>query len=113
MALPTPYTVEQLPWTNSGTDPHGNPVEGYGDPVPVKVHGWSVPQSSETDSAVADRVIVDVKLYCPPGTEVSHRDRFRLPTGGTYDVVGELEDYTHGPFEFRAGVVVNLRRTDG
>jgi hypothetical protein len=112
VSLPTPWTVQQLRYVSSGTDAHGNPVEGFAAAQDVKVYGWWVPQSDEPGVSGQDRVTVDVKLAGPPSLEVGHRDRFVLPSG-TFDVVGDVEDYTHGPFGWQPGVVVNLRRVEG
>jgi hypothetical protein len=42
---------------------------------------------------------------------VTSRDRV-VVAGKTYDVEGEVEDYTHGIGLFAPGVVVNLTRSD-
>lgn len=111
--FPTPYSVSRVPWSSSGTDVHGNPVDVYGTPVAIDVYGWSTPSSSGANrEPVDDRVIVDMQLFVPPDTVVDHRDRFVLPTG-TFEVEGEIADYNHGPFGFRPGSVINLRRVEG
>lgn len=113
MTFPTPYTVQRIPWQSGGVDDHGNPIEGYGPPQDVGVYGWWSPQSDEHRPA---GVTVDVKVAAPPSFEISHRDRIVIPVGpnqGTFDVVGEVEDYTHGPFGWQPGIAVNLQRVEG
>lgn len=110
------WTLQRFPWTTSGEDAHGNPINGYGEPVDLRVFGWAVPASEEPSPSTQDRVIVDVKVYVPPSETVGRRDRVVIdvgPNAGTFEVIGEVEDYTHGPFGWEPGVVVNLQRVEG
>ncbi len=112
--FPTVHTVGHKVWSVSGTDSHGNTVGAHADPVDVKVYGWSAP--SGVTELGDDRVIIDLKVYGPQTFLPSFRDQIVIPTGanaGTFDVVGEVEDYNHGPFGWAPGVVVNLKRVDG
>lgn len=117
MTFPTPYVVGLHVWAGAGEDTHGNPVESYTPPLnqpgtPYAVIGWSVPSSTEPAVAGHDRVVVDVELLTPPGFPAKPRDVIDLPSG-QFEVVGEVRDYTTGPFGFAPGGVANLRRVDG
>lgn len=115
MTYPTPWTVQVEAWQSGATDTHGNPVDDWAAPVDVDVYGWSVPMSEEP-RPLEQRVVVDVKLYAPHGTQVGSKDRVTIPAGphaGVYTVEGGVEDYNHGPFGFQPGVVVNLQRVEG
>lgn len=111
--LPTPYTVQHLPLVADGVDAHGNEVDTWGDPVDVRVHGWG-PPSADTEPFEAGRhaVIRDLDLYAPAGTTAGPRDRW-VVDGVVYDQVGHVEDYTRGPWQWAAGVRVNLKRAEG
>lgn len=110
---PTPYVVQHERYrADGGLDAHGNRVPAWDDPVDVVVYGWAAPTSSEPKLAGQDRVAVALELFAPPSTAARPADRFRVD-GELYDVVGEVEDYTHGPFGWRPGVVINLARWEG
>jgi hypothetical protein len=58
--------------------------------------------------AGVESVVVTLELFAP-ARPVGDRDRF-VVNGATYEVVGDPEDYDHGPFGFAPGMVVNLTR---
>lgn len=78
-----------------------------------KVYGWSTPSTTEPKLAGHDRVVVDVELLVPPGFGVGPHDLVDLPDVGQFEVIGEPEDFTKGPFGFQPGAVINLRKVDG
>lgn len=113
VSLPTPYTVQRLPFDPGATDAHGNPVDGWGSPVDVPVHGWAPPSADTVPSDPnRDAVIRDLDLYAPAGTTGGPRDRW-VVDGVEYDQVGHVEDYTKGPWQWAAGVRINLKRAEG
>lgn len=115
--FPTPYTVEVLQYLESARDAHGNPVESWADPGLVQsVYGWAPPQDSkevkEPDTPGRSAVYSELDLYVPPGFVCGPHDRVRL-NGRVYDVIGELSDYTFGPFGFKPGGRISLKRVVG
>ncbi|ASN67441.1 hypothetical protein 7S11_3 [uncultured Caudovirales phage] len=110
--LPALFTVSVKAFKADSEDELGNPIESWAPPVPLKVYGWSAPRSTEPKLAGHDRVVVDVELLAPEGFLVRPRDRVLLE-GGEFEVIGYPEDYNHGPFGFRPGLVVNLQRVEG
>lgn len=118
MSFPLRHTVGVHLMTTSGVDAHRNPVKTYTPPLdqpgtPVKVYGWSVPSTSEPLIPGHDRVIADIQLLIPPGFPAGPSSVIDLPSAGQYQVIGEQQDYTTGPFGFRPGSVLNLRRITG
>lgn len=111
--FPTPYTVQTSEFTKSGTDSHGNPVETWADPIEQRVYGWAAPNSVQPKYLGQERTLVDVELYTPAGFTAGPRDRITLPDGKTFEAIGYPEDYTHGPFNWSPGLVVNLLRVEG
>ena len=75
----------------------------------ILVHGWSVPQSSEPKLAGHSQRVVSVELLAPVGA-FSANDAVKLPDrGDVLEVLGEPENYEHGPFGWSPGIeVVNL-----
>lgn len=111
--LPTPYTIQHIPHTGSGTDAHGNPVDTYGTPVDVAVHGWAPPTADqEPFEAGRSAVVRDLDVYLPDGSMFRPKDRASV-AGVLYEVVGHPEDYTTGPFRWAAGWRLNLKRVEG
>lgn len=113
MSFPTPYTVQREPYLPGAEDAHGNPVDAWGPPDDVDVHGWGPPSADgEPAASGRDPVIRDVDLYAPAGTASGPRDRWTLD-GVAYLAVGHPEDYTRGPWQWAAGVRINLKRSEG
>lgn len=109
----------RLPWTaghrvyseTGGQDAHGNDVPAWASPVNVPALWWS-PTSDEPTVVGHDRVVVDVVMVVDSGLTVSPHDQMVLG-GQTYEVIGEPEDYDHGPYSMPGRKPVNLKRTDG
>jgi hypothetical protein len=119
MAFPTPHTVGWHAWSEGPEDPHGNPTNVWTPPLdqpgtPTKVMGW---QTSRTIEPNETRVQSDIDLLVPPGVTVgSPRDVVDIPldkSKGQYEVVGDMEDWTTGPFGYKPGAVVKLKRVTG
>ncbi|QLY27976.1 hypothetical protein H0264_21410 [Nocardia huaxiensis] len=80
--------------------------------VTTKVIGWNAPQSLVPKTAGVEAVVVEVEMYVPPGfPPVRHGDEIKtLADGFTYQVIGLPEDMGYGPFGFKPGAVINLKR---
>lgn len=113
--IPTPFTVQHEPYLAGAEDAHGNPLDGYGPAVSVKVHGWAPASASrEPFEAGRNAVLRDLDVFAPAGTQMSPRDRVTVPGEGLFDVVGYVEDFTKGPWPNPvAGVRINLLRVEG
>lgn len=118
MTFPTPHVIGLHVWVAGVEDDHGNAVDTYTPALDAPgaehpVIGWAVPTSSEPALAGHDRVVVDVQLLVPPDFPARAHDVIDLPTGGRYEVVGEVGGTEGNPFGWVPGGVVNLRRVDG
>lgn len=110
---PTPWSVQVRTHSAVARDTHGKPTDvwsGPGDPQPV--YGWGPAGTSEPSEPNRSAVTHDLDLYVPPGFVCAPRDRIDV-AALTYEVEGELEDFTHGPFGFAPGGRVRLRKVDG
>lgn len=113
MSLPTPYTVGHAVYVAGAEDAHGNPRDAWLPAVDVPVHGWATPGSDkEPFEPGRNAVLRDLDVYAPAGTVVAPKDHVTVD-GVLYDVVGHPEDYTKGPWQWAAGVRINLKRTEG
>lgn len=111
--FPTPWSVDVATHETGPDDAHGDPSHSWGSFVPQNVYGWAAP-SGDTEPFEAGRnaVVRDLDLYVPPAFSCSPRDRVRVDSV-EYEVVGHPQDFTHGPFGFIPGAVVNLKRVEG
>lgn len=110
--FPTPHTVGIVKRVDGDTDAHGNPVVSWADPVWHKVYGWYHVTTDEPQEYGHEQQLVDVKVLVPLGFVSSPYDRM-IVNNNSYDIIGEQEDYNHGPFGYRPGSVVKLRKVVG
>lgn len=105
------HLVEVIPYAGTGSDGYGNDVTTWGTPRPEWVFGWA-PGGSSEQTVRQQQLTIDLELYAPPSFTCDPRDR--LVVGGVeYAVEGGIDDFNHGPFNYRPGVRVNLRRVTG
>lgn len=113
MNLPTLFSAGVRASTPGALDAHGNPEKSWGPAASHPVCGWSAPSSGEPKLAGHDRVVVDIELIAPVAFPAKPQDLVVLE-GREFEVLGEPEDYEHGPFGFRPGVLIwNLQRVEG
>lgn len=113
MSLPTPYLIGHEAYIAGAEDAHGNPVDGYAPAVSLPVHGWAPPSgNTEPFEAGRNAVLRDLDVYAPAGTVVAPRDRLTV-AGIVYEVVGYVEDFTTGPWQWAAGVRISAKRSEG
>lgn len=85
----------------AGTDAYGNATAGWDTPTETTTHGWLQPRSSRegavtigaaTRLGTADGgqqlITSEYRLFVPPDTAVTARDRVRI-AGDTFAVVGD------------------------
>lgn len=114
VSFPLTQTVSHLAFDSGARDDRGNVVPAWLPPVTVAVIGWYVSSTHEPQIAGHDRVLVEAQVLAPESWVPSPRDRVHLPgRTGEYEVIGETEDYNHGPFQWRPGNVVNLKKVAG
>ena len=113
--LPTPHTIQVERWSANAAsrDAHGNPAETYAAPEAVAVH-WIGPAGSAEDALGGRRHAEAVlQIGAPAGTVIDYRDRV-LIDGARWQVVGEPQDYSRGPWAMPfAGVTFELKRDRG
>lgn len=113
MTFPTPYTIQHEAYLPDAEDAHGNPVSGYAPPVDLLVHGWAPPSgNTEPFEAGRNAVLRDLDVYAPAGTVVAPQDRLVIASV-PYEVVGYVEDFTTGPWQWAAGVRISAKRSEG
>ncbi|MDU1018174.1 MAG: hypothetical protein E7A55_14905 [Clostridium perfringens] len=93
-----------------GRDAHGNPIGWWADPEVRKVFGWYQSSSSEPSEQGANRVSTTLVVLSPWPAAV--KDRIVID-GIAYEVVGESQDWNHGPFGLEPGYQFTVRRIDG
>lgn len=108
--FPTPNRVDYRAKVAGSVDSHGNPTQSWQAPVQRAVMGWGAPLSRVAKTAGVQALVVELQLYVPPDWTSDEGDLI-IVGGKTYKQVGEVEDWTHGPFGFAPGNVVNLVRS--
>lgn len=110
--MPTPWTVTHRRWETTGADAQGNDTGTWTD-SPAPAYGWEVVSSVEEHDGHAARASTRIRLYAP-SFPVSDRDVIILPGDDREWLVdGEPQDWCHGPFGWRPGIVVALAHTKG
>lgn len=127
-AFPTPWVIDLYRFQGAGTAQDQSTIGGWlpprdGPGEAVRVIGWAPigPSYEDQNTGVA---VVKYELYIPPqlrntdGEAVDDpgpNDYVKLPINSTlsveYEVVGWPRDYSHGPFGFAPGKVVDLQRS--
>lgn len=109
------HTVGVRTFQAGATDDFGDPIESWSGPVEAPVYGWA-PAAVGTDmepfAPNRDVVTWDLDLYAPPEFTCGPRDRV-VVLGIEYEVEGPVQDFNHGPFGFRPGHRVRLKRVEG
>jgi hypothetical protein len=106
---PLTQTIGHAVYAAGAVDSHGNPAASWAAPVDVWVYGYG-PRGDSTEPA-GTQVIVGLEVYAPR-MAVDARDRF-VVDGKTYEVDGEVGDWTKGPFGFTPGLTFALKRVEG
>jgi len=113
--IPTPHKIQIERWQANAAsrDAHGNPAESYDAPVDAPVH-WIVGAGS-AEGVMGGRRHAEAVLQvgAPAETVIAERDRV-LIDGARWQVVGEPQDYSRGPWAMPfAGVTFELKRDRG
>jgi len=112
MTFPTPWTVQQEVFTETGVDDLGNDVETWAPATGVQVIAWQNSQVENVNGHTS-RVVADLDMAVPASLTVSVRDRFTLPgDAAPYEVVA-VEDANHGFHQWAPGYIVKLRKVSG
>lgn len=108
-AFPTPYTVQRIRRTRTGENALGQPVYSEST-TSIAVHGMEPTNETEKyTAALAGRTVSDLKLLSPTGDFLPN-DAV-VVDGVTYEVDGEVQDQTKGPFvPGFGGFVIGLRK---
>lgn len=91
----------------------GNVVDSWDDPADVNVYGWYVTATSEPQLPNHERVKAEVLIYAPPEFSPGEHDLVEIPGIGELEVIGFVQDYNNGPFDWAPGNVVRVERVRG
>lgn len=110
--FPLAQAVGHARYVAGPVDSHGNPTGTWPATVNVKVYGYGPPGLLMPVAEFGGtQVIQDLQIIAPK-FPVDPRDRF-VVGGITYEVEGEVGDWTMGPFGFKPGMVIGLKRVEG
>ena len=107
--FPAPHTVTHARRVTDGENALGQATVTW-ETLQRNVYGWSGKATDDGgDPVLAARTITDLVLLTPDGDWVDG-DTVTLPDGRVFTVFGEPFDSNAGPFGFRPGYRVKLRR---
>lgn len=106
--------VERFAVLDGVEDAHGNPVDGFADPVVVLCFEFDPGGSNESLAAGhSDRVVTEPRLYAPFDAPFVASDEVVVPGHGRFSVDGVPARWENRGAGARPGCVVQLRRVDG
>ncbi|AZS06576.1 head-to-tail stopper [Mycobacterium phage JacoRen57] len=114
--LPLLFKVKIHSFNPDAVNDLGNKKEAWDEPVEEDVYGWGPPQLQEGPKEVlvgTSRYVVALELMVPPGVYAKDGDKVELDDGSMWRVVGPTEDYSHNPFGWNPGNVINLINVKG
>lgn len=112
VAVKAAYTVGLKRYVPGATNAHGNPRDTWSAPVDLPVYAIAPRFSTEPDPSRPGGIVVGLTLLAPPDALVGGRDRIVID-GDDYEVEGDHADWNRGPFDWRPGNSINLRRVKG
>lgn len=113
MIAPLFWVQVEKSLTTDDTDIHGNVIRAYGSPIECKVYGWAAPTSNESNAiGESNRIVHDLELFAPEDFPATAFDRVTVD-GVRYEMQGDPLDFNNGPFGFRPGLVVDLKKVTG
>lgn len=108
-------TVGWRAYVAGAPDAHGNPTAGYDAEVPLEVLAVYPPGTTSTDEPEPgrDETTTDLIVLTYPGdVEVRARDRLVID-GAEFEVDGDPSDWGRGPYGWRPGAQITLKRAEG
>ncbi|ARQ95452.1 head-tail adaptor [Mycobacterium phage Shandong1] len=106
---PTPFTVLHTTYVKDGENAAGQ-VTTKPVTFPRKVSSLR-PRVNEPGTAAADSdQVLNEHTMCTPEPDWAHGDLVKDWLGREWTVHGDVEDYNGGPFGFRPGYRVTLRK---
>lgn len=112
MNLKAKYKLGVKRYLEGSTDAHGNPVEGWGPVEYLDVYAIAPTSSAEPAASGREAVITGLSVLAPVGVQIDAKDRAVIGDK-EYTIEGDLADWNTGPFDFKPGVQINLKRVDG
>lgn len=107
--FPTPHTVQHASRVITGYNALGQAITQQVSRT-RSVYGWSTKSTTDGSGAeLAERVITEMSLLTPD-SDWSNGDTVTLPELGEFTVQGGVEDMNGGPFGFKPGYRVALRK---
>lgn len=112
--IPAPHMLAVRRRSSGALDAHGNPALAYGPPLPWRVHAVGPVDATEPWLANRDLSRVALIVYAPASADAPTRYDRVVVDGVEYDVDGDPEDFTRGPWRNPvAGIAVSLKWVDG
>ncbi|MET7741982.1 hypothetical protein [Streptomyces sp. NPDC005385] len=112
MALKAKYLLGIKRYEEGASDAHGNPVESWAPVVFVKAYAIAPTSSVEPPEPGRAAVIDSLSVLLPDDVEIEAKDR-AVYGGSEYTIEGNLANWNVGPFDFKPGFQLNLKKVSG
>ncbi|CAB1012006.1 hypothetical protein FRC0497_02161 [Corynebacterium diphtheriae] len=109
--FPLRFTVQVSGPSFLDTDRFGNARPVLAPASPLKVAGWAINAVDEKTGEQVLRTVDRLDLYTPQ--LIAPHSRVKLADGTMWEVVGNSEDYSHGPWWNLGLYVVHCTRVEG
>lgn len=93
-------------YSMSGQDRNGNVADSWGDPEQALAYSIGPRYSTEADGSMA---LIGLVLGIPSSYNITEKDLIRLD-GNDWAVDGVLVNANRGPWGYRPGWILNIRR---
>lgn len=111
MGFPLAHTVEVASPVGTAKDRFSNEIPAPAEFVSLKVAGWAINSTSESDDESVLRTIDYLDLYSPEALDPAAL--VRLPDGSTWTVEGKAQDFNHGPWWQPGLYIIRCKHVEG
>lgn len=109
----TPHTIDVQRRLAGGVDAHGNPVESWGDMLPLPCYFIAPGAMDEPGASGRDVSVVLYTVGAPAHPNLPDEYDRVLLGGAEFKVHGRPSNWNLGPFGYAPGVTFELTRTEG
>lgn len=104
--------VQHEAFLAGATDPHGNPVEGWGEPETVGIYAYNPGTTQDAAEAGHDRDTIKPSIYTPTNVRMGARDRVTV-RGLLFEVDGATKEFRNPYGPRMDGNQIDLVRVEG
>ncbi len=109
---PAGRTVLHCAYAPTRRDSHGVPIDAWAPPEPLTVYAWAPTATTQPVDGNRRPITTEVDLLVPLPIPNGPRSHWILD-GQTFEQIGEVEDFTTGPWSGSPGGRIRLKKVTG